>query len=43
MERIPDAVDLAVQAVMLDGGEVEVLQTDQVIKGFDQIGAILRY
>ncbi|MCC7130007.1 MAG: hypothetical protein B6D39_05585 [Anaerolineae bacterium UTCFX2] len=43
MERIEDAVELAVQAVMLDGGEVEVLRADQKIKGFDQIGAILRY
>lgn len=43
MEQIADAVELAVQAVMTDGGEVEVLRADQKIKGFDQIGAILRY
>lgn len=43
MEKIPDAVELAVRNVMRNGGEVEVLHADQKIKGFDQIGAILRY
>jgi peptide chain release factor subunit 1 len=43
MEQIPDAVELAVRDVMRDGGEVEVLHSDQKIKGFDKIGAILRY
>jgi peptide chain release factor subunit 1 len=42
-EEIPDVVELAVRQVMQSGGEVEVLQKNQSIKGFDQIGAILRY
>ncbi|MBN2547532.1 MAG: hypothetical protein JXB15_00120 [Anaerolineales bacterium] len=42
-EEIPDAVELAVRQVMQAGGEVEVLSKDQAIKGFEQIGAILRY
>jgi len=42
-EEIPDVVELAVRQVMQSGGEVEVLQKDQSIKGFDQIGALLRY
>ena len=42
-EEIPDVVELAVRQVMQSGGEVEVLQKDQTIRGFDQIGALLRY
>jgi peptide chain release factor subunit 1 len=42
-EEIPDIVELAVHQVMQSGGEVEVLQRNQLIKGFDQIGALLRY
>jgi peptide subunit release factor 1 (eRF1) len=42
-EQIPDAVELAVRHIMQVGGEVEVLRADQVVKGFDQIGAVLRY
>ena len=42
-EKIDDVVDLAVRQVMQWGGEVEVLRSDQEIKGFDQIGALLRY
>ena len=42
-EQIPDAVELAVRNIMQTGGEVEVLRADQVVKGFDQIGAVLRY
>jgi peptide chain release factor subunit 1 len=42
-EQIPDAVELAVRHIMQAGGEVEVLRADQVVKGFDQIGAVLRY
>lgn len=42
-EKIPDAVELAVRQVMLDGGDVEVLHDigDQV--DFGGIGALLRY
>lgn len=40
---IPDAVELAVREVMRQGGEVEVLDPDQEVKGFEQIGALLRY
>ena len=42
-ERIPDAVDLAVRKVMEAGGEVEVLQYEHQVKGFDNIGGLLRY
>jgi peptide chain release factor subunit 1 len=42
-EQIPDTVELAVRQVMQSGGEIEVLRGDQGIKGFDQIGALLRY
>lgn len=42
-EQIPDAVEMAVRMVMAAGGDVEVLHDNQKIKGFDQIGALLRY
>jgi peptide subunit release factor 1 (eRF1) len=42
-EKIPDAVEVAVRQVMRSGGEVEVLHSNQTGKGFDQIGALLRY
>ncbi len=42
-EEIVDAVELAVHKVMEAGGEVEVLHNDQMIDGFDKIGALLRY
>ncbi len=42
-EQIADAVELVVRNIMQAGGEVEVLRADQVVKGFDQIGAVLRY
>jgi peptide chain release factor subunit 1 len=42
-EEIPDAVELAVRQVMQSGGEVEVLRGEQMVRGFDQIGALLRY
>jgi len=42
-ERIPDVVEIAVRQVMQSGGEVEVLQKDMSIPGFDKIGALLRY
>jgi len=43
VEQIPDAVELAVRNVMQSGGEVEVLRADQTVKGFELIGALLRY
>ena len=43
VEQIPDAVEMVVRHIMQSGGEVEVLRADQVVKDFDQIGAILRY
>lgn len=43
VEEIPDAVELAVRQVMQSGGEVEVLHDNQEIRGFGQIGALLRY
>ena len=42
-KEIPDVVEMAVRRVMQAGGEVEVLQSDHVIEGFEQIGGILRY
>jgi len=42
-EKILDVVELAVRQVMQSGGEVEVLPKDQPLKGFNQIGAFLRY
>lgn len=41
--EVPDAVELAVRRAMLSGGEVEVLDSDQEIEGFQQIGALLRF
>jgi hypothetical protein len=41
-EQIPDAVELAVRKVMEAGGEVEVLQYEHQVKGFDKIGGLLR-
>ncbi len=42
-DQIPDAVEMAVHRVMKAGGEVEVLQHEHRIDGFENIGALLRY
>lgn len=42
-EQIPDAVEMAVHRVMKAGGDVEVLQHDHQVEGFENIGALLRY
>jgi peptide subunit release factor 1 (eRF1) len=42
-DQIPDAVEMAVQKVMQAGGEVEVVQHPHQVKGFENIGALLRY
>ncbi len=42
-EQIPDAVEMAVHRVMKAGGEVDVLQQDHKVDGFENIGALLRY
>ncbi len=42
-EQIPDAVEMAVYRVMKAGGDVEVLQHDHKVDGFENIGALLRY
>lgn len=42
-EQIPDAVETAVHQVMASGGDVDVLHNGQNVKGFDKIGALLRY
>lgn len=42
-EHIPDAVELAVHQVMEAGGEVDVLHYQHSVKGFENIGAALRY
>ena len=41
--QIEDAVELAVRRVMRSGGEVEVLDSDQEVGEFENIGALLRY
>lgn len=42
-EQIPDAVEMAVYRVMKAGGDVEVLQYEHKVNGFENIGALLRY
>jgi peptide subunit release factor 1 (eRF1) len=42
-DQIPDAVEMAVQRVMKAGGDVEVLQHEHKVDGFENIGALLRY
>jgi peptide subunit release factor 1 (eRF1) len=42
-ERIPDAVEMAVHNVMKAGGDVDVLQHEHKVDGFNNIGALLRY
>jgi peptide chain release factor subunit 1 len=42
-DQIADAVEMAVQQVMKAGGDVEVLQHEHDIDGFENIGALLRY
>ncbi|MFM8320815.1 MAG: hypothetical protein ACKOC5_07855 [Chloroflexota bacterium] len=42
-EVVPDAIELAVRKAMECGADVEVLQQEQQLKGFDSIGALLRY
>ena len=41
--NIPDAVEMAVHEVMRTGGDVDVLQHEHHVKGFENIGALLRY
>ncbi len=41
--QITDAVEMAVHSVMQAGGEVDVLQRNPQVKGFENIGALLRY
>jgi len=42
-EMIPDAVESAVRKVLQDGGEVEVLHNNSILKEHGDIGALLRY
>ncbi len=41
--QIPDAVEMAVFKVMKTGGDVEVIQNQHQVSGFENIGALLRY
>ena len=41
--QIADAVEMAVHAVMQAGGEVDMVQREPQVKGFEDIGALLRY
>ena len=43
IEKIEDAVELAIRQVLADGGEVEVLHDNQALKKAGNIGAVLRY
>lgn len=43
VESIPDAVEMAVRQVMQSGGDVEVLHDHPSVRGFHQIGGLLRY
>jgi hypothetical protein len=43
LEQIPDAVELAVQKVLREGGEVEVLAENSTLQTHGNIGALLRY
>ena len=43
IEKIEDAVELAVRQVLIDGGEVEVLHDNKSLKKAGHIGAVLRY
>ncbi len=42
-DQIADAVEMAVQHVLKTGGDVEVLQHEHSVDGFENIGALLRY
>jgi len=42
-KQIADAVEMAVYKVMKAGGDVEVIQNQHEIAGFENIGALLRY
>jgi peptide chain release factor subunit 1 len=42
-EQIPDAVEMAVHKVMKAGVDIEVLQHKHQVRGFVNIGALLRY
>jgi rRNA maturation endonuclease Nob1 len=42
-EEIPDAVELAVQKVLRDGGDVDFIEEDKTLEEYGNIGALLRY
>jgi peptide chain release factor subunit 1 len=42
-EKIPDAVELTVRRVLQNGGDVEVLHNNPILKKHGDIGALLRY
>ncbi len=42
-QEIPDAIEMAVHKVLKAGGDIEVLQHQHKVSGFENIGAILRY
>jgi peptide subunit release factor 1 (eRF1) len=41
--EVPDVAELAVRRTIFRGGEVEFFDSNQEIKGFQQIGALLRF
>jgi hypothetical protein len=42
-DQISDAVEMAVHNVMKAGGDVDVLQHQHKVSGYENIGALLRY
>jgi peptide subunit release factor 1 (eRF1) len=43
IQKVPDAIDLAVRRVLRSGGEVEFLHKNQALADHGNIGALLRY
>lgn len=43
VEKIPDAVELTIQKVLTEGGEVEVIRDNPDLERAGRIGALLRY
>jgi peptide subunit release factor 1 (eRF1) len=43
VKEVEDSIEMAIQQVLLDGGEVEIPETIGALAGKDGIGALLRY
>jgi peptide subunit release factor 1 (eRF1) len=42
-EEIPDAVELVVQKIMRQGGDIEFVRDNEALEEYGNIGALLRY